>query len=280
MSEIQVKLTDWMGSDLKVVQMARDSFGKSSDWEYCDPQPVSPHEFVDAREKGYEPRGPQGQWVRLSEADGRLISMLARGMGQAEYYGLIEEISNSNSYADIERLMWKFRNTPTHTAPFGHCFATFKFQAPVFVMRQIVKHKFIRLSELSMRYVRDMPEYYRPKSWRSVANDVKQGSGGDHWDQWYWSDAIDSAFRDDCEYYQFAIDDGLAPEQARMFLRLCHMTQGHMSGSLDAWANLCKLRLDSHAQEESRQFAKQVDEQMQDKFPQAWSALMEGVSRG
>lgn len=47
----------------------------------------------------------------------------------------------------------------------------------MFVMRQIVKHEYIRISELSMRYVRDMPEYFRPDSWRSVAEDVKQGSG-------------------------------------------------------------------------------------------------------
>ena len=47
-----------------------------------------------------------------------------------------------------------------HVSPFGHCFATFHVSVPIFVARQLVKHKFLRINEVSRRYVNDEPEYY------------------------------------------------------------------------------------------------------------------------
>ena len=42
-----------------------------------------------------------------------------------------------------------------HISPFGHCFASFHVKAPIFVARQLVKHKFLRWNEISRRYVDD-----------------------------------------------------------------------------------------------------------------------------
>ena len=49
-----------------------------------------------------------------------------------------------------------------HISPFGHCFASFHVKAPIFVARQLVKHKFLRWNEISRRYVDDEPEFYVP----------------------------------------------------------------------------------------------------------------------
>ena len=49
-----------------------------------------------------------------------------------------------------------------HTSPFGHCFASFTVKAPIFVARQLVKHKFLRWNEVSRRYVDSDPEFYEP----------------------------------------------------------------------------------------------------------------------
>lgn len=252
---IKVTYDDHMGDCIKPARMARGSMGRTTS----------------LNEDG-----------SMKESDRRLLTMLARGMGQDEYDKLVDDVmwaSESGDIGRVESLIWKFRHNPAHTAPFGHNFLTVHFEAPVFVMRQIVKHKFLRLSEMSMRYVRGMPEYYKPESWRSVAEDVKQGSGGDHWDQWYWSGAMETAYRDDEETYTLAIDDEMCPEQARMFLRLCHMTQGYMSGSMDAWANLVIQRLDPHAQYETQLFARQVDSICSGIWPISWGALTEGIER-
>lgn len=257
MADIKVEYDSHMGDCLKVCRMAKDSFGRTTDWEYSS-----------------------DGLVRLRKKDQRLLKMLSRGMGEKEYNAALDRIAATAQALDfdaMEREVWKFRNTTPHLAPFGHNFITFKFQAPVFVMRQIVKHEYIRISELSMRYVRGMPEYYRPKSWRAVAEDVKQGSGGLHEDQKLWSGVQDNMEVWDVYEYTEAIKQGLAPEQARMFLRLCHMTQGHLSGSMDAIAGLVTKRLDPHAQEETREFARQIERKCRDIWPWSWAALMEGV---
>ena len=65
-----------------------------------------------------------------------------------------------------------------HISPFGHCFASFHIKAPIFVARQLVKHKFLRWNEISRRYVDDEPEFYVPDQWRGRSKDKKQGSEG------------------------------------------------------------------------------------------------------
>lgn len=247
---IKVEYNDHMGDCLKPVQMARGSYNRTTEWN----------------DDG-----------TMKEKDRRLLTMLARGMGQKEYDDLLKEAREG----DTESVLWKFRHTPAHLAPFGHNFLTVYFEAPVFVMRQIVKHKFLRLSEMSMRYVRGMPEYYRPKSWRAMADDVKQGSVGDV-DEWLQGDlyhAVYYAHASDGREYDSMLDAGLCPEQARTFLRLCHMTQGYMSGSMDAWSNLVIQRIDPHAQYETQLFARQVDDICNEVWPISWPALTEGVQR-
>ena len=64
-----------------------------------------------------------------------------------------------------------------HTSPFGHAFVTFKVDAPVFVARQLVKHKFLRWNEVSRRYVDEEPDIYSPDFWRTRPDNKKQGSG-------------------------------------------------------------------------------------------------------
>ena len=65
-----------------------------------------------------------------------------------------------------------------HMSPFGHCFASFHVKAPIFVARQLVKHKFLRWNEISRRYVDEEPEFYQPTEWRGRSADKKQGSEG------------------------------------------------------------------------------------------------------
>ena len=279
MTCIRVEYDSHVGDCLKVCRMAKDSFGRTTDWEYhyeCS-HLGEVHSALEKDGWEFDADCDEGgvRYHRMKEKDHRLLKMLARGMGQDEYESIMHEATHCDPET-LPKVMWRFRHTTPHLAPFGHNFITFKFQAPVFVMRQIVKHEYIRISELSMRYVRGMPEYFRPKSWRSVADDVKQGSGGDHFLQDYWDKAVSDSYSSDGSFYNEALQSRLAPEQARMFLRLCHMTQGHLSGSIDAIAGLVTKRLDPHAQEETREFARKIERQCREIWPWSWPALMEG----
>ena len=159
-----------------------------------------------------------------------------------------------------------------HLSPFGHSFASFHVKAPIFVARQLVKHKFLRWNEISRRYVDEEPEFYVPDVWRGRSEDKKQGSDG----VWQPDFAmLDDAMGSVKDLYDQMIYDGCAPEQARMVLPQSTMTEWYWSGSLDAFASMCKLRCAPDTQYESRIVANQISAELGTLFPVSWAALME-----
>jgi len=169
-----------------------------------------------------------------------------------------------------------------HLSPFGHAFASFHVKAPIFVARQLVKHKFLRWNEISRRYVDDEPEFYLPSVWRGRSEDKKQGSDTDVSINVTWYDRDDgyNSWPEDSWYialeaYQKMLELGVAPEQARMVLPQSTMTEWYWSGSLDAFAAMCKLRCAEDTQYETRTVADQISEVMETLFPVSWKALME-----
>jgi thymidylate synthase (FAD) len=160
-----------------------------------------------------------------------------------------------------------------HMSPFGHAFASFHTKAPVFVARQLVKHKFLRWNEISRRYVDDEPEFYVPEVWRGRSKDKKQGSDGKNSESNTWSNTSEWLNFEAGRAYKRMIESGVAPEQARMVLPQSTMTEWYWSGSLDAFADMCRLRCKDDTQYETRLVADQISVIMKDLFPVSWDAL-------
>jgi len=170
-----------------------------------------------------------------------------------------------------------------HISPFGHCFASFHIKAPVFVARQLVKHKFLRWNEISRRYTTENIEFYQPTEWRGRSADKKQGSegtlegvstaiiSGENYGELDW---IDYKYVARTTYHEL-ICQGVCPEQARMVLPQSMMTEWYWSGSLDAFADMCKLRCAPDTQAETAEVAWEIDRIMIDLFPVSWRALRE-----
>ena len=219
---MKATLIDSMGSDLSVVNAARVSFGKQSEWKYeCCEDDSLPY---------------------LDEKDAKLIHYLAKH---------------------------------NHKSPFGHCFASFHVKAPIFVARQLVKHKFLRWNEISRRYVDEEPEFYVPDVWRGRAKDKKQGSGSTiESGAGSISYEVGLLGEDFLDMYKWLLEErGVCPEQARMILPQSTYTEWYWSGSLDAFADMCNLRCKEDTQWETRQIANQIDEEMGKLYPVAWEAL-------
>ena len=172
---------------------------------------------------------------------------------------------------DTDQKLIKYLAKHKHMSPFGHCFASFHIKAPVFVARQLVKHKFLRWNEISRRYVSDTPEFYSPEVWRGKSADKKQGSDGVvdvvDWGDTNWACLI---------AYNDLLAHGVAPEQARMVLPQSTMTEWYWSGSLDAFSDMCNLRCKPDTQAETREVANQIDRKMMQLFPLSWDALTDG----
>ena len=158
-----------------------------------------------------------------------------------------------------------------HMSPFGHCFASFHVKAPVFVARQLVKHKYLRWNEVSRRYVSDKPEFYRSSVWRGKPVDKKQGSQG------VVSTQVDVDFVNHTALtaYNDLLSDGVAPEQARMVLPQSLLTEWWWSGSLDAFADMARLRLAPDTQLETQLVARSIDNSLSMLYPYAWTALLD-----
>ena len=157
-----------------------------------------------------------------------------------------------------------------HLSPFGHAFASFHVKAPIFVARQLVKHKFLRWNEVSRRYVSTPPEFYEPDVWRGQAQDKKQGSAGVVADV-----NIKTTQSLVGMLYEDLLAQGVCEEQARMVLPQNTFTEWHWSGSLDAFASMCKLRCATDTQVETQDVAWQIYYVMEELYPFSWAALME-----
>ena len=212
---IEVTYIDHMGSDLSVVNAARVSFGKKSEW----------HQRIYSGEPNI-----------LKGKDAKLIRYLAKH---------------------------------NHKSPFNHTFATFHVKAPVFVARQLQKHEYMPWNEISRRYVDDDPEFYFPLTWRGRSADKKQGSEGEVKSNFNINYHTMVALKG----YQQMLDEGVAPEQARMVLPQSMMTEWYWSGSLDAFADMCQLRCKPDTQAETREVAELIEDQMMSLFPVSWEAL-------
>jgi thymidylate synthase (FAD) len=233
-----VQLLKHMGDDLMVVNAARVSMAKESEWEIVG---HDEHIDPDSRVLSCEPRR------KLKAKDEKLIRYLARHK---------------------------------HWTPFSHPQVQLRIKMPIFVARQWYKHTvgFTR-NEVSRRYVDDTPEFYVPNEWRLRAPNVKQGSSDEVLPGtilFYWHTPRDVMLT--CvDMYEAMLGKGVAPEQARMVLPQATYTEFFETGSLAAYARLASLRMDPHAQKETRAYAQAVDAIMSELFPVSWEALMEAA---
>ena len=229
-AKINVNYINHSGGDLTVVNAARVSFNKQSEYES-----VTSKQIV----TDWEGRLVETQLLefKLSEKDAKLIRYLAKH---------------------------------NHKSPFNHCFISFRVKAPIFVARQLVKHEYLPWNEVSRRYVTDEPEFYIPEQWRKAAENVKQGSS----DETVSYDAVPFV-EVALTWYNAMLSKGVCPEQARMVLPQNTMTEWIWSGTLYAFAKMCKLRLDSHTQKETREVAELVEKELLKCFPVSYAALKE-----
>lgn len=276
MTKIEVRLnpdTPPTGTDLSVCNAARRSFNTRSEWESESKCPTDPHTG-----------GKIPPYKRLKDKDKRLIEFLARGMTTDDFESFKLNIAGAGldffdrMEQELVDLLWQWRNTPVHDTPFNHTFISFEVKAPIFVRAQLVKHEYLIMSEFSRRYITDGIEFYEPDYWRKAAPNKKQGSLEEPVDLTTTSAySTNQYYVDMFESFQDLLNDGVAPEQARMVLPQSTMTEWTWSGTLGAFAKMCQLRLHPEAQYEARLVAQEVYKHLKAQWPVSAPALVEGI---
>jgi len=187
----------------------------------------------------------------------------------------------STIITEADKKLIKYLATHGHISPFFHPQVRLRVKMPIYVAREWYRHTigFAR-NEVSRRYVDSEPEIFLPSELRARDERVKQGSKSESIpDNDSVVDLIKSFHTASLETYNTLLEKGVAPEVARGVLPQNMYTEFVETGSLYAYARLCRLRLDPHAQKEIRDYAQVVSDLIAPLFPASWPWLV-GVDVG
>lgn len=250
---MEVKLVDSMGSDLSVVNAARVSFDKVSDWEYEEVEEVDldfrtitryskPKKLKASDEKLIAFLARENHWTPFGHAS---ISVhvkaplfVARQLGKHQVGLVWNEVSRRYVDSPPEFYYpenWRARNKDKKQG--SH------------------EDKFVEEIEMTNLICRDYEGNLFPGENITTQNLVERTV----------STCINT--------YQMLLDAGVCPEQARMVLPQNMITEWYWSGSLIAFARVCNLRLKKDTQKETRFVAEKIDEIASKLFPVSWKHL-------
>lgn len=164
-----------------------------------------------------------------------------------------------------------------HGTPFEHNAFRFHVRAPIFVFREWHRHRIASINEMSGRYTKLPDKWYIPK-----LSDVRVRVGKPgHYT--YESATEEVATRyianltDQCKlsyrFYERALDEGVAPEQARFFLHVNHYSEMYWTINARSLMNFLSLRNEEHAQWEIRVFAQVLEYYFEEFMPHTCAAF-------
>lgn len=230
---MKAEYVNHMGSDLAVVNAARVSFDKVSEWSPSG----APNDYP-----GVIYQTAQGHPVNLKEADVKLIDYLARH-------------NHWTPFAHTSITLRMQAPVPIRTQCFKHKFG--------FVENEESRRYVSGSPSLFV------PEAFRSKPEGSV----KQGSGDIHPMNRDWLRSYAAHCLEMIDLYEEMIKDGVCAEQARFVLPQGVEVQWMWTGSLAAYARFYRQRTDPHAQKEIQDLARMVGAVIEPLFPVSWKAL-------
>lgn len=191
-----------------------------------------------------------------------------------------------------DRTLIRYLLRHKHTTPFEMCEVKFHMKLPIFVARQLIRHRTASVNEYSGRYSEMPNEFYVP-DWDDVqpqSTDNKQGRSG----QFVTATKHDVARTiqhcyDYCygeysgliagEYDTVDKGTGVSKELARVILPVGNYTEWYWKIDLHNLFHFLKLRLDPHAQKEIRDFADAIYRLLQPIFPVACEAFEDYINQ-
>lgn len=224
---------------------------------------------IDVLDKGY---------VRLVDQMGTDLSIA--NAARVSY----DKESTEMSERDVRLI--KFLWDEKHTSPFRHAALTFEVYAPLVVARQWWKYAVASThvddqngwNESSRRYITENEEFYIPRGdeWRSKPENSKQGSGEplESSEGGYFTNKLFDTIEAGTKLYHEAMEAGIAPEQARLFLPAYSMyVRWRWTVSLHGALIFLEQRLPSDAQKEIQEYAVAVRDLVKQSFPNTYSVV-------
>lgn len=150
-----------------------------------------------------------------------------------------------------------------HGTPFEHNSFRFHVKAPIFIFREWQRHRIGSFNEMSGRYMELPGEWYIPE----IENvRVRVGKPGHYEYQqasqleaMHFTGVLDLHCTSAYEGYKQALFEGIAPEQARLFLHVNHYSEMYWTVNARSLMNFLSLRNAETAQWEIQQYAKEIE---------------------
>lgn len=177
-----------------------------------------------------------------------------------------------------DRTLIRYLLRHRHTTPFEMAEVKFLVRVPMDCWRQWIRHRTANVNEYSTRYsvAIDSAQETTPEAWRTQAEQNRQGSG-----EALPADTGQALTEAEHQLQELArkvyadrLEAGVAREQARKDLPLCTYTEAYWKIDLHNLLHFLALRMDSHAQDEIRQYATTIGREIVQKlFPVVWEAF-------
>ena len=235
---MKVEYMEHMGSDLSVVNAARCSFGKESEWEYV------PHaEIADC------------EVAVLSAKDTKLINYLAREKHVLPF-------RHPQVTLRIKVPIFLARQIGKHQVGMSWSEESRRYVTtePEFFWPDKWRKAAENVKQGSSDEEIEKVWWTTADNWYSITERLEK-----------------ELLPNIVETYNDMLKGGVAPELARMILPQSMYVTAVWTGSLLSFYQMYKLRSEAHAQKEARDFAEMVKEVIQPLYPESWKALEEHV---
>ena len=196
------------------------------------------------------------------------------------YCARVSNPSNQMNTQTSERLL-KYLIKHKHWSPFEMVSACLEIETTRDIAHQIVRHRSFAFQEFSQRYANpaEFGEQFvtreaRLQDEKNRQNSITTDNQALH-DAWItWQEEVIATAQ---EAYNWAIEKGIAKEQARVVLpEGCTKTRLYMNGTLRSWIHYIELRAANGTQQEHMDIAHACAKVIADIFPNIMSFVNEG----
>ena len=161
----------------------------------------------------------------------------------------------SHELSPRDKRLIHFLMANRHSSPFEHAVMSFRVKAPIFVVRHWERHRWSSFNEQSGRWTAFEPEFYCP------------------------TDTIREFSKEAFTLYEHMLTEGVEKEEARLVLPPNLYTTFWYTANALSLMNFIGLRNASGVQEETRLYAKAVEDIFEGLLPEVHAAFTENGRR-
>ena len=225
------------------------------------------------------------------EEDKNYVPVLDHG-----FVGLIDHMGNDAAVVQAARVSYgagtkqvqddrnliRYLVRHEHTTPIEMCEVKFHLKMPIFVMRQLVRHRTASINEYSARYSVMTDEFYIPELDQIAPQSTLNKQGREDFDEWDmtkrqdYQHAFMRVYNNSYKDYEYLLGkdgEGVARELSRMVLPVGGYTELYWKANLKNFLHMIRLRADHHAQWEIREYANAMYGLAKPLFPEVCNAF-------